>query len=110
MDENQPPAQEPTKMTEEPVETPATETAAQESQEQPELPKKFTGEAKTIGSAIPGKLDQLKTFIIECKRVIRVTKKPDRQEFTTIVKISAIGMAVIGLIGFAVQFLKQILL
>ena len=75
-----------------------------------ELPKKLVEEPKRIGAPIPGKFDRLKTFITECKRVLRVTKKPDKQEFTTIVKISSIGMAIIGVIGFLVHFVKEILL
>ncbi len=74
-----------------------------------ELPKKLVEETKRIGAPIPGKFDRLKTFITECKRVLRVTKKPDKQEFTTIVKISSIGMAVIGVVGFLVHFIREIL-
>jgi protein transport protein SEC61 subunit gamma-like protein len=78
-------------------------------QPQQEIPKKLEQQPKQIGAPIPGKLDRLKTFITECKRVLRVTKKPDKQEFTTIVKISSIGMAIIGVIGFAVHFIREIL-
>ena len=75
-----------------------------------ELPKKLVEQTKKIGASIPGKFDRLKTFITECKRVLRVTKKPDKQEFTTIVKISSIGMAVIGVVGFLIHFIREILL
>ena len=78
--------------------------------EQPqEIPKKLEQQPRQIGAPVPGKMDRLKAFTMECSRVLRVTKKPDKQEFTTIVKISAIGMAIIGVIGFAVHFLKEIL-
>jgi len=75
----------------------------------PELPKKLEAQPKQIGAPIPGRMDRLKAFILECKRVLRVTKKPDKQEFLTIVKISAIGMAVIGVVGFLVHFAKELL-
>lgn len=52
------------------------------------------------------KLGRLKSFTRECKRVLKVTKKPDRVEFLTIVKISAIGIAIIGLMGFTIQMGK----
>jgi protein transport protein SEC61 subunit gamma-like protein len=78
-------------------------------QPQQEIPKKLEQEVKHVGAPIPGRLDRLKTFITECKRVLRVTKKPDKQEFTTIVKISSIGMAIIGVIGFLVHFAKELL-
>ena len=83
---------------------------AVETEPEQELPKKLVEEPKKIGASIPGKFDRLKTFITECKRVLRVTKKPDKQEFTTIVKISSIGMAIIGVIGFLVHFAKELLL
>ena len=91
---------------EEQAEVPAEEPV---EAQQPEIPKKLEQQPKQIGAPIPGKLDRLKAFIIECKRVLRVTKKPDRQEFTTIVKISSIGMAIIGVIGFLVHFAKELL-
>jgi len=75
----------------------------------PELPKKLVKEPSKIGRAIPAAYNRLKSFWIECKRVLRVTKKPDKQEFTTIVKISAAGMAIIGLLGFLIHFAKEFL-
>ena len=42
----------------------------------------------------------VKRFWKECIRVLRITKKPDRREFSTTVKVSALGIAAIGLIGF----------
>ncbi len=51
---------------------------------------------------------KLKRFIIECKRVLKVTKKPNSLEFKTIVKVSGLGMAIIGLLGFVIQIVKQI--
>lgn len=52
---------------------------------------------------------KLKEFIIECKRVLKVTKKPSRDEFKNIVKITGIGILIIGLIGFIIHFLKELM-
>jgi len=41
---------------------------------------------------------------------LKITKKPDAVEFKTIVKISGLGIIVIGLIGFAIHFIKELLL
>ena len=49
---------------------------------------------------------KLKSFIGECLRVLRVTKKPDAIEFKTIVKVSGLGILIIGAIGFVVQMAK----
>ena len=56
------------------------------------------------------KFQKLKDFVVECRRVLRITRKPDRQEFTTIVKISGLGIIVIGIIGFIINFIKELLL
>ena len=55
------------------------------------------------------KLYKLKMFINECKRVLRVTKRPDSFEFKTIVKVSGLGMGIIGLIGFLVSMIKTLM-
>ena len=49
---------------------------------------------------------KIKSFIQESIRVLRVTKKPNAIEFKTIVKVSSIGILIIGLIGFVVQMFK----
>jgi protein transport protein SEC61 subunit gamma-like protein len=49
--------------------------------------------------------EKLKTFISECWRVLRVTKKPDKQEFSAIVKVTALGLAIIGLVGMIVYMI-----
>ncbi len=36
------------------------------------------------------------SFVGECKRVLKVTKKPDSIEFKTIVKVSGAGILIIG--------------
>ncbi|MEN9626438.1 MAG: hypothetical protein RL557_766 [archaeon] len=52
---------------------------------------------------IAGLTTYLKSFIKQCVRVWYLLKKPDSQEFTTIAKVSAIGLCVIGLIGFLIS-------
>lgn len=57
-----------------------------------------------------GMWERLKVFTVECRRVLKITKKPDAFEFKTIVKVSGLGIAIIGLLGFMIQILKQIFL
>ena len=54
-------------------------------------------------------LIRFKSFINECIRVLRVTRKPSKDEFKTIVKVSGLGMIIIGLIGFVITMIKQLL-
>ncbi len=48
-------------------------------------------------------LTRFKSFIIENRRVLKITKKPSREEFKAIIKVSGIGILIIGLIGFIIQ-------
>ena len=50
-----------------------------------------------------------KGFGKECLRVLKVTKKPSGEEFKTIVKVSGLGIVIIGLVGFVIQIIKQVL-
>jgi protein transport protein SEC61 subunit gamma-like protein len=60
------------------------------------------------GPAQLGRMDKLKQFYRECMRVYKVTKKPDREEFKTIVKVSAIGILIIGALGFIVSLIQRL--
>ena len=53
---------------------------------------------------------RMKNKILEYRRVLKVTKKPNNEEFKTIVKVSGLGMLVIGLIGFLITLVKELLL
>lgn len=52
---------------------------------------------------------RLKEYYIECVRVLKVTKKPSMLEFQTIVKVSGLGMAIIGIIGFLIFMINRVL-
>lgn len=58
----------------------------------------------------PGRIAQLKQFLKECLRVLKVTKKPDPAEFKMIIKASGLGITVIGMIGFIISLAKQLLI
>lgn len=45
------------------------------------------------------------SFLKECKRVFMITRKPSMKEFKIIVKVTAIGIAIIGVLGFLIQIL-----
>ena len=44
----------------------------------------------------------LKKFISDCIRVFRVATKPTKDEFKLASKITALGIVIIGIIGFIV--------
>lgn len=49
-----------------------------------------------------------KSFCIKCKRVWYVLRKPSRKEFETITKVSAIGILLLGVLGFAISLVMKI--
>lgn len=46
---------------------------------------------------------KLKSFTSQCVRVWHLLKKPDKEEFQTIAKVSAIGLGIIGALGFLIS-------
>ena len=52
---------------------------------------------------------KLKSFLVQTQHVLKVTRKPTKEEFRTIVKITGLGITIIGLIGFILQMGKQLL-
>ena len=51
---------------------------------------------------------RIKDYIIECRRVLKVTQKPSNMEFKTIVKVSGLGIIIIGMIGFVITMIRQL--
>lgn len=50
-------------------------------------------------------LTPVKSFFLQCSRVWRIMKKPTSDEFKNISKVSAIGLLLIGLIGFLITII-----
>lgn len=44
----------------------------------------------------------LKDRMAEWRRVLKITRKPDREEFTMSAKVTGIGILIIGTIGFLI--------
>lgn len=45
---------------------------------------------------------RLKSFAIQSKRVWHILKKPSGEEFKTVSKVSAIGILILGALGFII--------
>ena len=48
-------------------------------------------------------------FIKDSKRVLKVSRKPDLPEYLELAKITAIGVAIIGVIGFIIVLLGSLI-
>ena len=51
----------------------------------------------------------IKNMLRNYARVLQIARKPDKEEFVTTSKICAIGLAVVGIVGFLI-FLVFVLL
>ena len=54
-------------------------------------------------------IEDLKAFVAKSKRVWLVLKKPSRKEFEMVAKVSAIGVLLLGVIGFLISILIKLL-
>ena len=53
--------------------------------------------------------NKFQRFIKETVRVLRITKKPDLAEYKSLLKITGLGCGILGLIGFVIFLLKELL-
>lgn len=53
--------------------------------------------------------NDLKSKINEYKRVLKIATKPDREEFEMAAKVTGAGMLIIGLIGFIMYLIANLL-
>lgn len=52
-------------------------------------------------------LGKTKSFLLKCKRVWQVLKKPTKKEFQLTAKVSAIGIGILGLLGFLISLVMN---
>lgn len=52
---------------------------------------------------------KIRSKIKEYHRVLKITKKPSMQEFKTAVKVTGIGIIIIGIIGFTISIIAYLI-
>lgn len=52
--------------------------------------------------------EEAKSFLLKCRRVWQVLKKPTKKEFELTAKISAIGIGILGLLGFLIALIMNL--
>lgn len=53
--------------------------------------------------------ESMSRFFKECKRVLKVSKKPNKEEYLNFSKVTALGMGIIGIIGFIIALIFQLI-
>jgi len=51
----------------------------------------------------------LHEFLTNCRRVLAVSKKPSRNELQLSVKVSALGLLIVGGIAFIIRFISAMI-
>ncbi|EHP84390.1 protein translocase SEC61 complex subunit gamma [Methanotorris formicicus] len=49
------------------------------------------------------KIEGIKNFLLQCKRVLMITRKPTKEEFINISKVTGLGICILGIIGFIIH-------
>ncbi len=86
------------------------EGAAREQQASPQAPKTELpkiGMPKIQMEGLP-----INNWILKLKeywRVLKIAKKPDMSEFKTTAKAAALGIAILGVVGFIIAMIAQLL-
>ena len=50
---------------------------------------------------------KLSSFFSQCIRVWHLLRKPTNEEFKTVAKVSALGLGLIGLLGFVIAIIME---
>jgi len=53
-------------------------------------------------------MESIKSFFSKCVRVWHTLKKPTKEEFEKVAKVSAIGILILGFIGFIIALVMKI--
>jgi len=53
-------------------------------------------------------IEKLSPFLLQCRRVWSVLKKPTMEDVKSVSKITAIGLLAIGFIGFLISIIMNI--
>ena len=48
-------------------------------------------------------------FVKDSKRVLKVSRKPDAQEYRELAKVTSLGVVIVGVIGFVVFLLGALI-
>ena len=52
-------------------------------------------------------ISNLNSFYKKCKRVWKILKKPTKEEWQQVAKVSAVGIGIIGVIGFIISIIMK---
>lgn len=48
----------------------------------------------------------MRKFFHNCKRVLQIARKPSKDEYLQVAKITGLGILLVGFVGFAILFIS----
>ncbi len=51
----------------------------------------------------------MRRFLSNCKRVLRIARKPDKSEYLQVAKVTGLGIMLVGFIGFLIMLVGYFL-
>ena len=54
-------------------------------------------------------MNNINQFLRQCRRVLYVSRRPDMEEYVNVAKVTGIGIIIIGVIGFIISLVAQLL-
>jgi protein transport protein SEC61 subunit gamma-like protein len=54
-------------------------------------------------------VEWIQTFISDAQRVLTVSKKPSTDEFVTMARVTALGLLILGVLGYTVELITFII-
>ena len=51
----------------------------------------------------------MRKFLQNCRRTLQVAKKPDKNEYLHVAKITGLGILLVGFVGFVILFVGSII-
>ena len=49
------------------------------------------------------RIEDIKAFLSQCKRVLMILRKPTREEFLNISKVTGLGICFLGILGYIIH-------
>ena len=53
--------------------------------------------------------EQIDNTLKDCKRVLRISKKPNQEEYLAFTKVTALGIVIIGVVGFIFVLVSELI-
>lgn len=58
--------------------------------------------AGVVKDLVPKTVETVKDYVTGCVRVTKIARRPNKEEFLKVLKLTGLGMIIIGLIGLLV--------